>query len=95
MAARKQPKLPEPQQTIPAQFPSARGGTYLSVTRAADRYLAKAEEAIRNAALLWNDVDSGLEMRCDELAEMLLAERREAIKTVSELYGDRLRDGVF
>ncbi|GJD97755.1 hypothetical protein [Methylobacterium iners] len=94
MAGRKQPKLPSPQQAMPTQYPGERGGTYLSVTRAADRYLAKAEEAIRKAALLWNNVDCGLEMQCDEMAEEVLRLRRDSIETVGGLYGDRLRDGV-
>lgn len=95
MRRRKQPKLPEPQQAIPAQYPTASGGTYIAVTRQADRFLAKAEEAIRNAALLWSDVDSGLEMLCDGMAEDVLRLRRENIKTVADLYGDRLTDGVL
>ena len=95
MAKRKQPKLPEPQPTLPARSPAGRGGTYLAVTRQADRYLAKAEEMIRNASLLWCEVDSGLEMQCEEMAGAVLSLRRENVETVADLYGDRLREGVF
>lgn len=94
MARRPSSKLPDPRQTVPSKLPSDRGGTYASVTRVSDRYLAKAEEAIRMASLLWADVDSGLETTFDELAEHVLRERRAAVDMVQDLYGDRLSESA-
>lgn len=90
--AKRKPALPEPRQAIPDKMPSAGGGTYAALARAADRHLAKAEAALRNASLLWADVDGGLERNMENLAEQVFAARNESIETVADLYGDRLNE---
>ena len=87
--------LPYPQPSYTQSTPSARGGSYLAITKAADRYLARAEEAVRMASLLWVDVDSGLEAEIEDLAAEILRVRRASVAQVADLYGDRLREGVF
>ncbi len=90
MAKRKAAQLPTPSQAIPSTMPVCRTGTYAAIARQSDRYLAKAEEAVRMACLLWADVDAGLETRLEELAQQILADREEAVGMVRDLYGDRL-----
>lgn len=87
----KAPRLPAPSAAFPAQ-PILRSTTYASLARAADRALAKAEEAVRTASLIWADIDSGLETGFDELAEQILEERRKTVDYLAEVYADRLAE---
>ena len=91
MAKRKAAPLPTPRPVYPAP-PSIRTASYRSLARTTDRYLARAEEALRSAALLWSECDAGLETQLDELAAEVFQERHATVETIQELYGDRLSE---
>lgn len=90
----KRPGLPSPTEVI-ATRPELRSITYAGLTRKADALLAKAEEALRSASCVWSDIDSTLEIEFDQLARLVLEQRRSAVEQVRESYGDRLGESAL
>ena len=89
MAKRKAAALPTP---VPAFCPAPvlRGSSYRALAQATDRYLAKAEAALRAASMIWSEANGGLETQFDELAGGVFQARHETVELIQELAGDRL-----
>lgn len=86
--------LPTPRPSYPRQ-PFLRGSSYRALARATDRYLTKAEDALRSAAMIWAECDAGLEAKFEEGATQVLQERHETVEHIQGLYGDRLGESAL